>query len=52
MNLHVVVVIIVAVGNLELSAEVQREHRRTVERVSAVLEQKTVGIWRFRQVMM
>ncbi|MEU6404229.1 hypothetical protein [Streptomyces sp. NPDC046985] len=42
--------ITVAVGDLELPGEVQREHGRTVEGVGPVLEQKTVSVGCVRDV--
>lgn len=50
MDLHVVVVITVAVGDVELLGEVQCERRRTVERVGPVLEQKAIDIGCVRDV--
>ncbi|CAL9634862.1 hypothetical protein SUDANB43_06153 [Streptomyces sp. enrichment culture] len=44
------VVITIGVGDLELPCQVDRERRRTVERVGSVLDKKAVTIRRFRDV--
>lgn len=46
MDLHVVIVITIGVGHLELPSQTQRERLTTVERVGPVLEQKAITIGR------